>query len=124
MVNLQNTPSAGPLTAADLTAARSHSAGNVYPHLHRVTMTDPTQALEELRRGVAPDTMPVEYGTGYGDDMKPIKKPRVVPCSTLARWALAAKDGNPRTAVAIVVLVAALALIAAGSMVSAWMAGS
>ena len=33
-----------------------------------------------------PDTIP----TGYGDaDMKPKPMPRVVPCSTLARWFLA-----------------------------------
>lgn len=37
MVNLQNTPSAGPLTAADLAEARRFNAGTVL-HLHRATL--------------------------------------------------------------------------------------
>lgn len=38
MVNLQNTPSAGMLTAADLDAARKHSTGNVWLMPRRATV--------------------------------------------------------------------------------------
>jgi len=38
----------------------------------------------------APDTVPTDYGSGYGDDMRPVR-PSAIPCSTLARWALAIK---------------------------------
>lgn len=72
MVNLQNTPSAGPLTAADLAEARRFNAGTVL-HLHRATLAQCPPCTGNCNQGRAcsagkparveqwPDTMPSDH---------------------------------------------------------------
>ena len=66
MVNLQDTRSSGPLTAADLTEARRFSTGNVL-HLHRATLLpagcDQQGRYETRSRAPWHDTVP----TGWDD---------------------------------------------------------
>lgn len=66
MVNLQDTPALGPLTAADLDEARRFSTGNVL-HLHRATLLpagcDQQGRYETRSRAPWHDTVP----TGWDD---------------------------------------------------------
>lgn len=64
MVNLQNTPTTGPLTAADLEAARAHSTGRIV-HLRRATLLPAgcdQQGRDSTRQWPAfPDTIPTDW---------------------------------------------------------------
>jgi hypothetical protein len=48
---------------------------------------NPAGCNQQGREAARP--FPATIQTGYGDDMKPKPMPRIVPCSTLARWWLA-----------------------------------
>ena len=64
MVNLQDTPSAGQISAADLDAARKHSTGRIV-HLRRATLLPAgcdQQGRHATRQWPAfPDTVPTDW---------------------------------------------------------------
>ena len=64
MVNLQDTPSAGQISAADLDAARKHSTGRIV-HLRRATLL-PAGCDQQSRHATLqwqqfPDTVPTDW---------------------------------------------------------------
>lgn len=62
MINLQDTPSAGPLTAADLDEARAYSTGRIY-RLHRVTVCPPCDGMCNQGRDCNAESCASEGGT-------------------------------------------------------------
>lgn len=78
------TPSAGPLTAADLD--RSINTGRIF-HLRRATMpwcdTIPTQPAGLDQQG-RHKTRP--FGASAYGELRTVTQPRVIPLSTTARW--------------------------------------
>jgi hypothetical protein len=118
MVNLNDTPSAGPLTAAELAAARKHSTGTVRP-----VPAGCGQNRWPERRVNWPGTTPTDFGSGYGD-LHPVRAPRVIPCSTLSRLWLDAKDGHLSDTGLAVLGVAIIAALAVAAAFVAWLAGT
>jgi hypothetical protein len=75
MVNLQNTPSAGPLTAADLAEARRFNAGTVL-HLHRATVAQFPPCHGDCRQGRDCNAIACAPEGGVPAEPVPTQKPR------------------------------------------------
>ncbi len=65
MINLQDTPGAGPLTAADLADARARATGRIY-RLHRVTVEPGAIVTDDEA-----EVMAAEACTELGADTRP-----------------------------------------------------
>ena len=99
-------PSAGPLTVADLDAARKHSAGNVWLLPRRVMQCPPCNG--DCRQGrdcPGPDTVPTDYGSGWLDSCAPEGGRHADPVESMARYRQTASTVRWGVALAVVLAV-------------------